>query len=203
MENAVEALKIAAGVLLFVLALTVSISCFSQANSSVTAIVNMRDRDRQILYDQIQPSKGLTRTVGVETIIPTMYKTYDEINIEIFFKDSSGNPMPIYYELDAYGRIKTNDDGSFKTIDSILPAELNKERLDMILAGKNNLPDYIGDDMKEKYKNQYIYNDGFYDFLEGKNFEEKLGEYYQIDSSNSGSTSTQIKRRVITYQEVL
>ena len=61
MENAVEALKIAAGVLLFVLALTVSISCFSQANRAVTSIVNMRDRDTQILYDQIKPSSGLTR----------------------------------------------------------------------------------------------------------------------------------------------
>ena len=202
MENAVEALKIAAGVLLFVLALTISISCFSQANSSVTAIVNMRDRDTQILYDQIKPSNGLTRTVGVETIVPTMYKAYDE-NIEIFFKDSSGNPMPIYYELDSYGRIKINDDLSLKTVNSILPAELNKERLDMILAGKNNLPDYIDENIKNKYEKQYIYDDGFYGYLEGKKFEEKLGEYYPIDSANSGSTSTQIKRRVITYQEIL
>ena len=78
MENAVEALKIAGGVLLFVLALTVSISCFSQANKSVTAIVSMRDRDVEIAFDQIRPSKGLTRTVGVETIVPTMYTAYYE-----------------------------------------------------------------------------------------------------------------------------
>ena len=201
MENAVEALKIAAGVLLFVLALTVSISCFSQANKSVTAIVSMRDRDVEIAYDQIKPSNGLTRTVGVETIVPTMYTAYYE-NIEIFFKDSSGDTIPIYYDLDTYGRIKTNDDGSYKTVDSIL-AGLEKMRLDMILSGKYNLPNYIDDDMKNKYEKQYIYDNGFYNFIKDKKFEEKLGEYYQIDSSISGSTSTQIKKRVITYQEVL
>lgn len=95
MENAVEALKIAAGVLLFVLALTVSISCFSQANRAVTSIVNMRDRDTQILYDQIKPYSGLTRVVGVETIIPTIYKAFSE-NIDIQFKDTSGKDMPLY-----------------------------------------------------------------------------------------------------------
>ena len=113
MENAVEALKIAGGVLLFVLALTVSISCFSQANKSVTAIVSMRDRDVEIAFDQIRPSKGLTRTVGVETIVPTMYTAYYE-NIEIFFKTSSGDAIPIYYDINQYGEINTDENGEIK-----------------------------------------------------------------------------------------
>ncbi len=199
MENAVEALKIAGGVLLFVLALTVSISCFSQANKSVTAIVSMRDRDVEIAFDQIRPSKGLTRTVGVETIVPTMYTAYYE-NIEIFFKTSSGDAIPIYYDINQYGEINTDENGEIKVC-SIL-AGLDEKRLDMILAGKNNLPDYIDNDMKTKYEKQYIYDDGFYNYLEGKKFEEYLGEYYEGDTSNSGSTSTKIKKRVITYKEV-
>ncbi len=87
MENAAEALKIAFGVVMFVLALSLSISSFSQADRSVTAIVNMKDRD--IRYDQIKPASGLTRTVGVETIIPTLYTAYNE-NIEIYFKKANG-----------------------------------------------------------------------------------------------------------------
>ena len=199
MENAVEALKIAGGVLLFVLALTVSISCFSQANKSVTAIVSMRDRDVEIAFDQIRPSKGLTRTVGVETIVPTMYTAYYE-NIEIFFKTSSGNAIPIYYDINQYGEINTDENGEIKVCS--ISAGLDEKRLDMILAGKNNLPDYIDNDMKTKYEKQYIYDDGFYNYLEGKKFEEYLGEYYEGDTSNSGSTSTKIKKRVITYKEV-
>lgn len=199
MENAVEALKIAGGVLLFVLALTVSISCFSQANKSVTAIVSMRDRDVEIAFDQIGPSKGLTRTVGVETIVPTMYTAYYE-NIEIFFKTSSGDAIPIYYDINQYGEINTDENGEIKVCS--ISAGLDEKRLDMILAGKNNLPDYIDNDMKTKYEKQYIYDDGFYNYLEGKKFEEYLGEYYEGDTSNSGSTSTKIKKRVITYKEV-
>lgn len=199
MENAVEALEIAAGVLLFVLALTVSISCFSQANRSVTAIVSMRDRDVEIAFDQIRPSKGLTRTVGVETIVPTMYTAYYE-NIEIFFKTSSGDAIPIYYDINQYGEINTDENGEIKVCS--ISAGLDEKRLDMILAGKNNLPDYIDNDMKTKYEKQYIYDDGFYNYLEGKKFEEYLGEYYEGDTSNSGSTSTKIKKRVITYKEV-
>ena len=199
MENAVEALKIAGGVLLFVLALTVSISCFSQANKSVTAIVSMRDRDVEIAFDQIRPSKGLTRTVGVETIVPTMYTAYYE-NIEIFFKTSSGDAIPIYYDINQYGEINTDENGEIKVCS--ISAGLDEKRLDMILAGKNNLPDYIDNDMKTKYEKQYIYDDGFYNYLQGKKFEEYLGEYYEGDTSNSGSTSTKIKKRVITYKEV-
>lgn len=199
MENAVEALKIAAGVLLFVLALTVSISCFSQANRSVTAIVSMRDRDVEIAFDQIRPSKGLTRTVGVETIVPTMYTAYYE-KIEIFFKTSSGDAIPIYYDVNQYGEINKDEEGEIKIYS--ISAGLDEKRLDMILAGKNNLPDYIDNDMKTKYEKQYIYDDGFYNYLQGKKFEEYLGEYYEGDTSNSGSTSTKIKKRVITYKEV-
>ena len=71
------------------------------------------------------------------------------------------------------------------------------KHLDMILAGKNSFED---DEMAEKYKNQFYerYTNGFLDFIENKKFEEKLGEYYESE----GSTSTQIKKRIITYQEV-
>ena len=206
MENAVDALKIAAGVLMFVLALTISISCFSQANESITAIVNMRDKDTKIVYDNIKPSSGLTRTVGIETIIPTMYKTYEE-NIEIYFKDYNGNSMPIYYKTGGNGLRETDSTtGQFITVDYVnLAAETypNKEtcikHLDMILAGENSYKN-IDSDMVKKYKQQFYeaYSNGFLNYIKNKKFEEKLGEYYETE----GQTSTQIKKRVITYQEV-
>lgn len=206
MENAVEALKIAAGVLLFVLALTVSISCFSQANRAVTSIVSMRDRDTQILYDQIKPSNKLTRVVGVETIIPTMYKALDE-NIDIQFIDKNKKNIPIWYELTqnrdnnkCYIRDKDNQKND-KIITSIIDGHISSvagdptERikiLDIILSG---------DGKSTEFKNIHYYSEGLYKFLEGKTFEEQLGEYYPIDTTNSGSTSTQIKKRVITYYQ--
>ena len=57
MENAVEALKIAGAVLMFVLALTLSISSLSQANQSVSEIVNNYDKEAQ--YEYIKPSSPI------------------------------------------------------------------------------------------------------------------------------------------------
>ena len=208
MENAMDALKIAAGVLMFVLALTISISCFSQANEAVTTIVNMRDRDVQIAYDNIQSSNKLTRIVGIETIVPTMYKTYEE-NIEIYFKDSNGNPIPIYYKTGGNGeRVKDETTNQPITVDYVnLAAETYPDKetcikhLDMILAGKNNYQ-HNEEEKKicEKYEKQFHenYPNGFLEFIKNKKFEEQLGEYYESD----GPTSTQIKKRIITYKEV-
>ena len=205
MENAMDALKIAAGVLMFVLALTISISCFSQANEAVTTIVNMRDRDVQITYDNIKQSNKLTRTVGIETIIPTMYKTYEE-NIEIYFKDSSGNSIPIYYKTSGNGERELDENGLPITVDYVdLAMETYPDKetcikhLDMILAGKNLYKD-IDEAMVKKYEKQFHerYPNGFLEYIKNKKFEEKLGEYYPIE----GETSTQIKKRIITYQEV-
>lgn len=204
MENAIDALKISAGVLMFVLALTVSISCFSRANASVTTIVNMRDRDVKIAYENIKPSNGLTRTVGIETIIPTMYRAYEE-NIEIYFKDSNGDAMPIYYKTNGSGiREIDSKTGQPVIVDYINLAKetyADKEtcikHLDMILAGKNAYAK-IDDNMVEKYKQQFYYADGFLNQIKNKKFEENLGEYYEVE----GQTSTQIKKRIITYQEV-
>ena len=207
MENAMDALKIAAGVLMFVLALTISISCFSKANESVTAIVNMRDRDTKIIYDNIKPSNSLTRIVGIETIVPTMYKTYEE-NIEIYFKDASGNSMPIYYKTAGNGLREQDDDKHDITVDYVnLAAEVYPDKetcikhLDMILAGKDNYQHNKEEkDLCKKYDKQFHenYPNGFLEYIKNKKFEEKLGEYYESE----GSTATQIKKRIITYQEV-
>ena len=205
MENAVEALKIAGAVLLFILALSLSISSLSQANSAVSDITTMYDRE--FMYNYMKPSKGLTRTVGVDTIVPTMYEAYEE-NIKIFFKNSTGESIPIYYKTNQYGR-RVNAEG--KAVDNSnsdavkvdyidlaeegFSAEKNAatNHLSMLLAGKSN---WENDEDIEKYKNQFIYENGFYDYLSKHTFTESLGEYYQ------GNDSTKIKKRIIVYQLV-
>ena len=221
MENAVEALKIAGAVLMFILALSLSISCLSSANSSALNIASMYSREREYRY--VKPASDFTRTVGIESIIPAMYQAYEE-NTEIYFKDKNGNPLPLYYKTNQYGKRvdsegNTVDNGSTRAV-TINYINLEKEQigndkgksakqvaadhLSMILAGKNNWKrQYSGDtqmlDMLSdtKYGNQLmesVYPNGLYDYLKDKTFVENLGEYYQ------GSDSTKIKKRVITYQ---
>ena len=107
MENAAEALIIAFAVMMFVMALTLSISSFSQANTAVKAIVDMTDSEAEYTY--VEPSEKLTRIVGIETVISTIYSSSNE-NIEIHFIDESGTPIPLYYAtsivLDDFIKIK-------------------------------------------------------------------------------------------------
>ena len=211
MENAVEALKIAGAVLMFILALSLSISCLSSANSSVLNIASMYSREREYRY--VKPASDFTRTVGIESIIPAMYQAYEE-NTEIYFKDKNGNPLPLYYKTNQYGK-RVDSKGDTVDNSSTIAVTIGNDKgksakqvaadhLSMILAGKNNWKrQYSGDtqmlDMLSdtKYGNQLmesVYPNGLYDYLKDKTFVENLGEYYQ------GSDSTKIKKRVITYQ---
>lgn len=214
MENAVQALKIAGAVLLFILALSLSISSLTQANSAVSAITNMYDKEAQ--YDYVRPSNQLTRVVGVDAIVPTMYQAYEE-NIIIYFKNSDNTPLPIYYKTDANGIVETDDSGQPITVDyvnlskeSFSDMDSAKQHLSMILAGKDKWEKQAQNETeknmldKKKYGNQFMteYTNGFYEFLSNNTFVESLGEYYEGNDGNSqtnSTTATKIKKRVITY----
>lgn len=186
MENAVDALKIAFGVMMFVLALTLSISSFSSANSTVKAIVQMNDRETEYTY--IEPSKNRTRTVGIETIVPTMYRAYYE-NIEIKFLDSDGTTDLILYK-------KINEDGSETAISSIdMTINSDTQLVDSLLGGVVDTDKYS---LTNDGTNDVISAGGLYNYLSDKKFIENLGEYYQDDSPNTPQ-AMKVKKRVITY----
>ena len=216
MENAVEALKIAGAVLVFVLALSLSISSLSQANSSVSTIATIYDKEAQ--YQYVKPTTNLNRTVGADTVVSTMYRAYSE-NIKIVFQKSDKSPLPIYYKTNQYGN-RVNAEGNkvsnsspdAVTVDCI---DLSEEgfgaqsqsatnHLSMILAGRERWKRQNADNQEmlemledTKYGNQFMldsYPDGLYQFLVKNKFTESLGEYYQ------GNDSTKIKKRIIIYQ---
>ena len=89
MENAVEALKIAGAVLMFVLALSLSISSLSQANQSISAITNNYDKKAQ--YEYIKPSSNLTRIVGADAVVNHHQHCYSGYEV---YKDK-----PVFYGL--------------------------------------------------------------------------------------------------------
>ena len=192
MENAVEALKIAFAVMMFVMALSLSIFSLSQANAAVTSIIGSNDRETE--YNYVEPS-GNTRIVGVETIVPTMYKAYQE-NFEIYFLDSSGNPLIIYYETDQAGNRRKDEDGNDIEISYINGSEVFANAEEAI----SHLNQILGpsSEVEEEYENQIYYADGFYNFLVDKEFEEELGEYYVNDNENTPDVN-KTKKRVVTY----
>ena len=183
MENAVEALKFAFAVMIFALALSISISSFSQANQTVTAIIQMKDRETEYTY--VEPSENLTRTVGVETIVPTMYRALNE-SIIIYFLNSDGTPLTLYYKTDYQGK-KMKENNKYIGINYIeLENIKDAEHLDVLLSDSAG---YDG-----KYKEEIYYQEGLYKELSKYTFEEQLGEYY-IETGAS-----KVKKRVITYK---
>ena len=88
MENASEALMMAFGVLIFVLALTVAINAFSQAKAVSDVVIFTADETNYYDYQGAIGKASQNRIVGLETIIPTLYKYYKE-NYTVLFRQGS------------------------------------------------------------------------------------------------------------------
>lgn len=197
MENAAEALKMAFGYLMFVLALTISISSFSQARETIEAVITMKDRETEYTYVEAQDKK----VVEIETIIPTIYKAYKENFRIIFYKsyvdENNNEPYYLYYSVDKYNsNIKTPINYIDLEQEILADSQEAIEHIDILL---NKRPT----DVNNKYYNQFMYQDGLYNELKDKKFEEILGEYYLEDSQAGHETDTieanKTKKRIITY----
>lgn len=120
MENAIEALKMAFAVMAFMLALSVSIISFSKVKEVSDIVLYAKDETNYYEYYQDFDGKNgkeaENRVVGLETIIPTLYKYYKE-NYTVIFRQanyiegdfSNIKPLPVY-------TTKSNDKTSNGTI---------------------------------------------------------------------------------------
>lgn len=85
MENATEALMMAFAVLIFVLALTVAITSFNQVKAVSDMVLYRQDETNYYEYQGATGRASQNRIVGLETIIPTLYKYYKE-NYTVLFR---------------------------------------------------------------------------------------------------------------------
>lgn len=87
MENAVEALKTAAAILVFVIAITVSFTMFSKAKTTADSIITMQDKQEYLEADELvgkqyeSSTKSITgmnangdRIVNLEDIVSAIYR---------------------------------------------------------------------------------------------------------------------------------
>ncbi len=187
MENAVDALKMAAAVLTFVLALGISMSSFSQARETAQILIDYTDRESVTQYAEDTNSK--TRIVGAETIVPAIYRAYKE-NYRILFYAQDGDPIELY---------KKRENGTDVSVNYIdLEREVlgnNRQQDNFIMAllyGTNaNLQTADGTPISwSNFTSELAMNNsritlnsqGIYDtILEGNTFEERFGVYYQED----------------------
>ena len=95
MENAVDALKIAFGVFVFTMAISITMYMFNMAKETSDVVLQSSDVTALMEYVETSDMIGEERIVGLETIIPTLYKYFKE-NYTVIFLESNGKPMELY-----------------------------------------------------------------------------------------------------------
>lgn len=208
MENAVDAIKMAGSVLLFVIALSVAILAFSQAREAIDAVLKYSDREALTIegdnrYYYLSNTNDTNRYVGKETIIPTIHRAYKE-NYKIIFEFPD-----TYYLFKRSGKEVCKMDLAEQSIGS---DALSRKFINGILYG-----DYEYEPGKTVEHFKTLFNaepnsKPLYTYLTEKEstykIKEELGTYYledvkkdETDTSQQSSVQEVNKqeKRVITY----
>ena len=171
MENAVDALIMAGQFLLFLVALSVCMSSFSNLRMQTVEIFGQQDMSAA--------ENNSTRVVGAETVVSSMYRAIKE-NYVIYLK------LKDYTGLD--GKVILLED-----MEIYNPVNKMNEKSDVIKITIGKKEDFVNQRVNE------ILKGGLYDKIKNCNFYEYLGEYQTGDEGVS--SENKLTYRVITYIE--
>lgn len=196
MENGVQALKLGASMLIFVIAITITISVFTMAAQALNRIF-IAEEDQEYVKDSAGQYinfvnfDGGTREVGIETIVPAIYRAYSENYCMYFYEYAEDGKTLKPYGLYNEGSKEVNWIGQ---VNDMIPDK--DERESKVTA-------------EELFNEKDIYNT-----LKGKTFTEMLGEYIigeeakeedaeenpeEEEQNNSESGPNKIKKRIMVY----
>lgn len=177
MENAVEALKTAAAVLVFVIAITVSFTMFSKAKTTADSIITMQDKQEYLEADELvgkqyeSSTKSITgmntngdRIVKLEDIVSAIYRyNLEKYGVTIIEKTS-----------DTTGKVLARFDSN---TESIMRQWYNIQEKKDEVTGKNlsktDVQNNIRDQIRNNLTTTYIKEFG--------NIELDLKEIYKIE----------------------
>lgn len=111
MENAVDALKMAGAAMLFILAFTIAMVMFSRARETTDAVLdNLKLKEFFPKVESLQ--NNTTRKVGIETIIPTLYRyAQSDDNIRVRILDRTGKELQVFdQEIESIVRLGSPSD---------------------------------------------------------------------------------------------
>ncbi len=187
MENAVEALKMAGFMLIFIMGLSVAMFMLSRATFTADSIIQNEDRQSTYQYIEVEnPALGLARTVTLADIVPTLYRYHTE-RFAVQFYDASGAPLTIY-----------DDEGGEPRNDLDLNTEIWYDDL-----GEKHTASWVGNrQLINNHIDSVVKN--LYNYYEDTNFIERLGivEDNTADPDGTGDTDIDINKnykRIITY----
>ena len=206
MENAVEGLKMAGAVLLFVMAISIAILSFGQVRATADTILDYEDRETEYINgNYYYETRGTEREVGLETIIPTVKRAFVE-NYKVVFKWSENKYLYRVKDSKTGQWVEKNvidlETSSDKNTSSLaFPSDDNvkTEFLNRILYGKCTDENKLISDLDKKID---FYNTiNVYDYLKsGKTIKEYTGVYYQDETDSSVPDANKTKKRIIIYE---
>lgn len=229
MENAVEALKMSFAVFVFVMALSLTMTMFTKAKTTADVVLHSSDMLEFVEYDDFLRAgesfdSKKNRIVGLETIIPTLYK-YRQENYTVIFRESNGTFMKLYEshtnlwnpggnpgEAGYKNKYFPNDGNpticSFDLNEEqsrhepwVATPDYNKIFLDAFLSGgRFYYPSYASEAAAEAAGAYYQF-DNFMEKYANTKFVETLGEY-SYSSSEDGRAVNERKKRVIIYTKM-
>lgn len=210
MENVADAVKMAGSILLFVIALSVAVFSFSQARETISTVLKLSDRETLTIkgderFYYLSDSNDTNRYVGLETILPSIYRAYKE-NFKIVFDF----PDDYYIYKDKAGNKITKIDLSMQTIGSDLQS---RQFLNGIVYGNF---EYETGKLKNNFETKFqikVDNQSLFEYIKTKQLtykiKEHLGTYYVNDlkdnPDDNGTASNvqevnKTEKRVITYE---
>lgn len=209
MENAAEALKLAFAVFVFVMTLSISVSTFSLARETADIVLSSADETKYYEYEDTGSAEY--RIVGLETIIPTIYK-YNKENYKVIFAEddnyeSATGEFSSLRSLTLYRSKRTNND--------ISELDLNEERkrsepwtgsneeikkfLDCLVMGGNY-------DFRDGTGKKLNFDSGIIEAFAGKQFIELIGKEQPEESEESEESTNNLNKTttktIITYVKI-
>lgn len=194
MENATEALYMAAAVLIFMLALSLTLSSFSSFRTDLDRLITAEERvdeatitdsSGKTSYINYISSQNELRTVGIETVANSLYRVYKENymvvmklkNMEDYDKIRNGTTLKNYSNM-----IKTNTATNSNIVEQQIYYKKKNDYSKIIETEDTvlvfNIPTAQND---KEYINKAL-DAGLYDLLKDKTFTEYTGIYYETDT---------------------
>lgn len=221
MENAIDALHMAAAVLIFVVALSISINAFGEVRMTAQTILDSKDKEYSYTY--VEDNGTTERIVGLESIVPSIYKAYKENYKIVFRDDDSSEDANDLLGDDGIYRVRDSTTGNLVGIykidleEEILGSNTQKEQFIMAILYGSRYAEF--NTVKDNFQQNlgiYLNNQGIYDKIKdnGAGLKENLGIYYQEEVPTDGGAgdpnipessvpdANKTTKRVITFTKI-
>ena len=218
MENSAQALFMGAAVLVFMVALSLTLSSFSTFRNDLEDIIladeridmaTQKDSEGKESYINYISSSKECRTVGIDTLANSLYRVYKE-NYSIVIKLNNYDIFNSGEKLEKYADCLISGTNDVK--EQKYP---NKNGTTIINAGEKILVFDIKNTNNDKEYINNVLEEGLYDLLKDKTFTEYTGVYYENDTAPLGTTdltpssaqesisvANKTRSRIITYIEL-